>query len=202
VDSTLGAFVSYVVVTSFTPGPNNISSASMGVLYGYRRTLQYLLGIAAGFAMVMVLCGLISTTLLELLPAFEGILRWVGVAYILWLAYETWRASYQFEDSGQTLLGFSRGLWLQALNPKVIVYGLTLYASWPDLVAGSWQRLSTSALFLAFVAFASTSTWALAGAAIRSQLRRPGVRRWVSAILSLLLVWTALELSGILGSMG
>ena len=201
-DTALGGFVSYVVVTTFTPGPNNISSASMGVLYGYRRTLSYLSGIAAGFAMVMVLCGLVSTTLLELLPAFEGILRWVGVAYILWLAYGTWQASYQFEESGQALLGFSRGLWLQVLNPKVIVYGLTLYASWPGVVAGSWLRLGTSALFLATVAFASTSTWALSGAAIRSQLRRPGVRRWVSAALSLLLVWTALDLSGILRATG
>ena len=34
--------ISFVVVTTFTPGPNNISSASMGVLHGYRKTLNFL----------------------------------------------------------------------------------------------------------------------------------------------------------------
>ena len=33
--------ISFVIVTTFTPGPNNISSAAMGVAYGYRRTLTY-----------------------------------------------------------------------------------------------------------------------------------------------------------------
>ena len=38
--------VSFVMVTTFTPGPNNISSASMGVLYGYRDTVKYLAGLS------------------------------------------------------------------------------------------------------------------------------------------------------------
>ncbi len=38
------ALISFVAVTTYTPGPNNISAASMGVLYGYKRTLPYMLG--------------------------------------------------------------------------------------------------------------------------------------------------------------
>ena len=40
--------ISFVIVTTFTPGPNNISSAAMGIAFGYRRTLPYLFGITAG----------------------------------------------------------------------------------------------------------------------------------------------------------
>ena len=170
----------------------------MGVLHGYRKTLPYLLGIATGFALVMWLCSWISSALMRWMPAFEGALRWVGAAYILWLAVETWRASYQFEEEGQARLGFVRGLLLQVLNVKVIVYGLTLYASWPTLLASSPARRMASALLLAAVAFAATSTWTLGGAAIRTRLRQPQVRRWVNASLALLLVYAAVELSGIL----
>ena len=46
--------ISFVIVTTFTPGPNNISSAAMGVAYGYRRTIPYLFGIASGFFLVML----------------------------------------------------------------------------------------------------------------------------------------------------
>jgi cysteine/O-acetylserine efflux protein len=196
--TSLVAFLSFVIVTTFTPGPNNISSASMGVLHGYRKTLPYLLGIATGFALVMWLCGWISSTLMRWMPTFEGALRWVGAAYILWLAIETWRASYQFEEEGQARLGLVRGLLLQMLNVKAIVYGLTIYTSWPSLVASSPLRQVVSALALAGIAFVATSTWALGGAAIRTQLRQPQVRRWVNASLALLLVYAAVELSGIL----
>ena len=52
--------ISFVFVTTFTPGPNNISSASMGMRYGYRKTVAYLLGISSGFFVVMLACALLS----------------------------------------------------------------------------------------------------------------------------------------------
>ena len=60
--------ISFVLVTTFSPGPNNISSASMGVLYGFRQPLKYLVGIAAGFFFVMLLCAWVSSTLLTFIP--------------------------------------------------------------------------------------------------------------------------------------
>ena len=42
-NSDLFALMSFVIITTFTPGPNNISSASQGVLFGYRKALPYLI---------------------------------------------------------------------------------------------------------------------------------------------------------------
>ena len=194
------AFFSFVLVTTFTPGPNNISSASMGVLHGYKRTLKYLLGIATGFFFVMVLCGWISTTLLKVFPSFETTLRFIGAGYILWLAFETLRASYTFQEGGQSLMGFARGLLLQVLNPKVIVYGLTLYSTFLAPITGNPAYLVLSALLLTAIAFCATSTWALFGWAIRTYLHQPRIRRFVNLGLSLLLVYTAIELSGLVAA--
>ena len=195
----LSAFLTFVLVTTFTPGPNNISCASMGVLYGYRRTVRYLLRISTGFFLIMLLCGLVSTALLGILPSFETVLRIIGAGYILWLAYHTLRASYTFQtDDDQARMGYGNGFLLQLLNPKVIVYGLTLYSTFLAPISGRPLLLGLSALFLAAVAFCATSTWALFGSAIKTYLRRPGIRQAVNTLLSLLLVWTAVELSGIL----
>lgn len=189
---------SFILVTTFTPGPNNLSSASMGILHGYRTTLRYLSGISTGFFLVMLLCGWISSTLLQLLPRLEGILRVVGALYILWLAYHTLKASYAFEESEGTSLGFSEGLFLQILNPKLIVYGLTIYATFLSDLVTSPLHLLLSALILTAVGFCSTSTWTLLGAAIRTYLNRPRANRVLNTALSLLLVYTAIDLSGLL----
>ena len=60
--------VSFAIVTTFTPGPNNISSAAMGVAFGYRRTRPYLFGIATGFFVMMLAAAYLASTLLRIMP--------------------------------------------------------------------------------------------------------------------------------------
>ena len=191
--------LSFVLITTFTPGPNTISSASMAVLHGYRTTLGYLLGIAVGFFGVMLLCAAASTMLAHILPRFATAFHLVGGGYVLWLAWKTWHSSYSFpsDDPDPRVLGFGRGLLVQILNPKVVIYGLTLYSTFLASLTGRPLPLLLSAFCLAMVAFSAISTWALFGVALRSALQRPRIRQGVNLILSLLLVYTAIELSGL-----
>ncbi|MCB2214009.1 LysE family translocator [bacterium] len=193
------ALISFIAVTTYTPGPNNISAASMGVLYGYKRTLPYMLGMVSGFFLMLTLSGLVSGFLLEKIPAFEGILRIAGAIYILWLAWHTLQASYTFEeDEEQKPLGYWQGFFLQVLNVKVIVYGLTLFGTFLAGKIPSLPVLILTAARLASVGFTSVSLWTLFGAVIRKYLNQPKVRRIVNIALALLLVYTAVDLSGVL----
>lgn len=197
-DFDLIPFISFVLITTFTPGPNNISSASMGILYGYKKTARYLAGITTGFFFLMLLCSWISATLLRVFPVMEGFLRIFGAIYILWLAYHTLKASYSFQDEEQALLGFSNGVLLQLLNPKAIVYGLTIYSTFLSGMLGNPLQLFLITVGLGLVTFSAISTWALLGAAIRIYLNRPRVKQLLNVILSLMLVYTAIDLSGLL----
>jgi cysteine/O-acetylserine efflux protein len=190
--------ISFVIVTTFTPGPNNISSASMGVIYGYKHTLSYLFGIAFGFFLVMLACAYLSSALLNIIPALEEYLRIVGACYILWLAIVTLRTSYSFDKSDSTPKAFIKGFILQFLNPKVAIYGLTLYSTFLSPVSDRLDYLSLSAVAFAATAFIATSTWALFGAAIRNYLQNMHFRKIVNLLLSLLLIYTAIEISGVL----
>ena len=190
--------ISFVIVTTFTPGPNNISSAAMGVAYGYRRTLPYLFGIASGFFLVMLAAAYLSSALLGIMPFAERYLRWIGSGYILYLAISTLRVDYGFSGNSEDAKAFTKGFVLQLFNPKVAVYGLTLYSTFLAGISGHIAWLSFCAAIFAITALAATSTWAISGAAIRNSLKKESFRKAVNIVLTMLLIYTAVTLSGIM----
>jgi cysteine/O-acetylserine efflux protein len=170
----------------------------MAVLHSYRRTLSFQAGLAFGVFLLMLLSGWLSTRLLQSFPVLEPILRYAGAAYILYLAYGLLKASYTFTEGSARPLGFAHGLMLQVLNPKLIVYAFTLFAGFLSSITASFLFLVIASAILAAVSFCATSTWALFGTGIRKYLRSPRLTAIVNVALSLLLVYTALTLAGIL----
>jgi cysteine/O-acetylserine efflux protein len=190
--------ISFVLISTFTPGPSNISSASMGVMHGYKQTLKFLLGLVSGFFIVMSLSGWISATLLRIFPALEPALRYIGAGYILYLAFAILKANYTFNEEDVKPMGFRQGLLLQILNPKMLVYAFTLFSSFLAPISGDVARLVLVLILLALTAFCATSIWALFGTVIKTYLRSARAKATVNIILSLFLVYTAVELAGIL----
>ena len=190
--------ISFVLITTFTPGPANISSASMGVLHGYRKSLRFLLGLVSGLFLVMLLSGLVSGTLLRFFPALEPILRYLGAAYILYLAFSILKASYTFEAGDVKPMGYFHGLALNISNPKLLVYAFTLFSTFLAPVTENVSLLVLTLILLALTAFCATSTWALFGTIIKNYLHSPRAKMIVNVILSLFLVYAAIELAGIL----
>src|SRR3954447_12186160 len=90
--------LAFVLISTFTPGPSNIASASMGVLHGYKHTLNYQVGLAAGVFFVMLVSGWVSSALLRIVPALEPALRYIGAGYMLYLAFAILKASYMFTE--------------------------------------------------------------------------------------------------------
>lgn len=190
--------LSYVLISTFTPGPSNVSSASVASLHGYRDTLSYQGGLAAGVFLMMFLSGWISAALLGIFPMLEPILRYAGAAYILYLAYAILRATYSFsdQDPGKPL-GFTHGLALNMLNPKLIVYAITLFSAFLAPITGHLALIVLAAAVLAAISFSATSTWAVFGTAIKTYLRSPRLKLVVNILLSLSLVYAALSVMGV-----
>lgn len=189
--------LSYVFVSSFTPGPSNISTASLAVLHGYRNTLKYQAGLAAGVFLLMFLSGWFSTTLLDLFPSLEPALRYVGAAYIVYLAFKILKASYSFSDEKTKPLQFTQGLMLNVLNPKLVVYAFTVFSGFLSPITTSLLSLLIACALLAFVSLCATSLWATAGSTIKRHLHNPRLRWIVNVLLSLSLVYTAAGLIGV-----
>lgn len=187
--------LSYVFICTFTPGPSNITSTSLALLHGYKNTLWYQGGLAAGVFIFMLVSGLVSAAILRLFPMFEPFLRYVGAAYILYLAYHVARASYVFADETEVKpLGFLHGFLLQILNPKLVIYAFTLFASFLAPITGSVGWLTLAAFLLAAVSFVATSVWALFGTTIKHYLHLPRLQLGINLILALSLLYAALAL--------
>ncbi len=195
----LGATLMFVIVTTFTPGPNNLLSASMGVAYGYRRAFPFLAGVTTGFLIVMALSAALSTSLVIWLPAASSILKYVGAAYILYLAAGVYRRSNTLltPDGDGQRPSFWKGLLLQFVNPKGCFYGLTIYTTFLAPLLDRPVVFVASPVLLSAVTFTAISTWSLGGHMIRTWISTPARARILGAGLALALVYTALDVSGV-----
>ncbi|KUK85720.1 MAG: Lysine exporter protein (LYSE/YGGA) [candidate division TA06 bacterium 34_109] len=66
--------IPFVLITTFTPGPNNLSSASMSINFGIKKTMNYIYGIVTGFFLLLLLCGFFSNLLFTAVPSMEPIM--------------------------------------------------------------------------------------------------------------------------------
>lgn len=181
-------FALYVFASAFTPGPNNILSMSAAGRYGIARAWRVLVGVFAGFVIVMLLCALFSVALASLVPRIMPLMRWAGAAYILWLAWRTWRSSG--ESGGvEADCSFWAGFALEFVNVKIILYGVTALTSFVMPAFDSNAAVAAFALLLAVIGSAANWTWALFGVVFERALRRRG--RLFNAVMALLLVYCA-----------
>ena len=196
-----GVLIPFALITTFTPGPNNLSCTSMSINFGIKKTMNYIYGIVTGFFLLLLLCGLFSNLIFTALPSVEPIMRWIGAAYILYLAYGTFRASFSLKDKGksnQYLWGFYKGVLLQFINPKGIIYGLTLYSVFLSPLIGNPLYIILFSLGFSLVGLCALLTWVSFGAIINRYLHNLKLRITINSILSLLLAYTAVKISGIL----
>jgi len=185
------AFLSYVAVASFTPGPNNIMSMANASRHGFRRTVRFTLGVCAGFFLIVGLSITFTIALYRVIPAIKPAMTVLGATYILWLAWKTVTDSPHDDTSvGQT--SFLAGLLLQFLNPKAILYGITAASTFIVPYYHSTAVFVGFAAALALVSLAATSCWALFGSVFRRFMAEN--HRAVGLVMGALLVYCAVSL--------
>ena len=187
-------FLSYVLVTEFTPGPNNISSMSNASRYGFAASARYRLGIYVGFFLIQTLAALFSAVLTGVIPAVKPYMLALGAAYILWMAWKTLtsRSSAGDDEAPARDNTFLSGVLLQFVNVKVIIFALTTMSVYAVPYSTSPVFLMLFGFVMATVAWISTNCWAAFGAVFSRVLRRH--ERVVNTVMGLLLVWCAVAL--------
>lgn len=185
-------FLSYAIVTTMTPGPNTIMSMSNASRKGFRKALPFNFGIWTGFSLVMLVCAFFCNALSTLIPKIKMPMLCLGAAYILYLAWKTFRnAGVVREDARQG--SYLSGLALQFVNPKVYLYGIvSMEAYILPCFQGNWPALIFFALLLSSIGFVFTILWALFGSAFKLIFSKYG--RIINTVMALLLVYCAVSL--------
>src|ERR1700704_5048991 len=187
--SLLMAFVIFATVMFFTPGPNNIMLLSSGLTYGFRRTLPHVAGIVIGFAFMVGAVGLGLGTIFITYPVLQTILKYAGVAYLVYLAAVIAMSGAVTPDQDNrrgpmTFWGAAMFQWINVKGWVMVIGTITAYAA---IAAYPWNIAIQVALSLLLGAVSCT-VWALFGTSLRPVLTSPRAVRAFNFIMAVLLL--------------
>jgi threonine/homoserine/homoserine lactone efflux protein len=182
------ALVAFVVVMSVTPGPNNVMLAAASANYGLRAAVPQMLGIAVGAAAMMAAVGLALAAVLEVLPRTAGAVRWVGLAWLLFLAWKVANAGAPGSADARPPLGFLGAAAFQWINPKAWLLGIGGNAAFVRPDAALLPQVALVALVFLVVAIPCMLPWAALGGAARRLLTSPARLRAFNWAMAALLV--------------
>jgi threonine/homoserine/homoserine lactone efflux protein len=199
---SLAAFALASLIIEMTPGPNMAYLAALTLTQGMRAGLAAVAGIALGLSAYGIAAALGIAALVDRSPYLYEFLRWTGIAYFLWLAWESWAretetSPHAADGKGEAMRSaFRRGLVTNLLNPKAAIFYVAVLPGF--IVAGAGSIVVQTALLSAvFVVVATGTHLFVVLAANRLQRyvadpawRRP-IRRALALVLAAIAIWFA-----------
>lgn len=182
------ALATFAVVSSITPGPNNMMLMASGANFGFNKTMAHWFGVGIGFTVMIVLVGLGIMKVFDWFPVSYVILKWVSAAYLLYLAYKIATSSEGIEM--QTVdakpMTFVQAALFQWVNPKAWTMALTaisIYAPTQSLPAVLFV-----AVVFGLVNMPCTAMWIGLGQKIQGLLTSAKRLKVFNYVMALLLV--------------
>ncbi len=188
------SFILYCFIVTFTPGPSNILILSIANKEGTAQALRYTYGATVAFGLLLAASATLNSVLAAILPRIMLGMQIVGSLYMLYLAYQISRKSKPAsgnKDAPTTAgLGtFRSGFITQFVNPKVIMFTMTViptfimpyYSAVPALLAGVFG--------ITLIGFLAYTTWVMFGTIFKTFLQRN--QRITNLVMTAFLVYAA-----------
>ncbi len=197
---TIAGFTLTCLVIEITPGPNMAYLAVLSATYGRRIGFVATIGVAAGLLLVGIAAAVGLAALVSSSRMLYEVVRWGGIAYLLWLAWDAWQ-----DDAGATRddaadgnaarSAFVRGLITNLLNPKAALFYLSVLPAFVDVARPLLpQTLTLTAIYVSVATVIHLGLVTLAGFA-RTFLENPDrnrrVRRGLAIALAGIALWFA-----------
>ena len=180
----LGNFFIYSVINAFTPGPGNILALNTVTNYGYKKGRPLYWGIFAGYYVVQVICAVFVFGVSAFLPDLLGIMKYIGAAYILWLAVHI-ALSKPTTGTVEKSASFLKGFLLQFVNVKIYLFGITALTGYVTEYSAALWVLLLFEIIIATIGTIATLTWVGMGVLIQRAYQK--YYRVINIILALIL---------------
>ena len=182
------SIIIFCLVTSITPGPNNIMLMTSGLNHGVLKTIPHISGIIVGFPLMVAALGFGLGTIFFNYPVIHQFIKIVGIGYLLFLAWKI--ANTTNTNTGKHLrepLTFIQAAAFQWLNPKAWVIAIGAIATFTTV--GNIQSQVVIIVFAyLFVGSFSMGLWLLMGASLQKILRSQKQLQVFNAVMAILLV--------------
>ncbi len=186
------SFMIYAFSTAITPGPNNLLTLNTVSRFGLKKSWPLLVGIITGIMIILSLSAALSFILSVYLPQITTIAQYLGALYILFLAYTIYTSKPIEIDPKIKQPSFKRGLILQFLNVKIILYAITSLNSFVLPYTQVLVTIILYALLLTMISVVCLSTWAVLGILLSDLMRRH--YRVINTIMALILIESVISL--------
>ena len=191
--AVLSNFLIYCVINALTPGPGNILALNIVTNYGYKKGKTLFFGIFAGYYVVQILCAIFVYGVNSLLPNVMEVMKYIGAAYILWLAIHIVFSKPSTENAKQSA-SFLKGFMLQFVNVKIYMFGVTALTGYVVGYMSSFSALLFFELVIATIGTIATCTWIGLGVLIQKfYLRHFRVINIILALTLLECIWGMLR---------
>lgn len=189
------AFFSYMFVSCITPGPNNLMCMANGTKYGFRGSQRFCLGVTTGFTLILLCAIACNYFIYEYIPVILNIMTPLGALYILWLAWVIWRDKPKEKKESRLQLDTQTmhvGMILQFVNPKGLLYGMTLITNFVFPYDRSFGMFALVLVSNWFIVLFANNCWVLFGSVFQRFFDR--YKKILNAVMALLLVYCAASL--------
>lgn len=162
----IGNFLVYSLINAFTPGPGNILALNTVTNYGWKKGSPLFLGIFAGYYVVQLICAVFVYGVSTFLPDVLEVMKYVGAAYILWLAVHI-AFSRPDGGNGEKSASFWKGFMLQFVNVKIYLFGITALTGYVTNYSTALWVLVFFEVVIATIGTIATTSWIGAGMVIQ-----------------------------------
>lgn len=200
--NSLLAFALTSFVIEITPGPNMAYLGALSLSHGIRVGLAAVAGVALGLSVYGVAATLGLSAIIDKSEFLYQTLRWAGVTYLFWLAWDAWAAEHGPSSTAadpRTISprsAFRRGLITNLLNPKAAVFYIAVLPDFIRIGHGTVavQTLILSAIYVG-VATAIHLTIVLLASRMQDMIETPdkrrNIRRALAVLIAAIAVWFA-----------
>ncbi len=193
-------FVLASIVLILIPGPVVTLVVANSLAHGAGRALVTVAGTQSAMALQLAAVALGMSSLIALFATWFEWLRWLGVAYLLWLGIQRWRVRPSENGDAPLLTASSRALFWQgflvaATNPKVLFFYAAFFPQFVDPARPLAIQLGVLGVSFLVIALLLDGSYALLAGRLRQFLRAPRGRRLADRIAGTLLIGTGLWLA-------
>jgi homoserine/homoserine lactone efflux protein len=158
-------FAGFLVITFvliLTPGPIVTLVISTGATRGVRAGLVTVAGTSLGNAALLTAIALGLTWVLSHAVYLFEVLRWIGVAYLIWLGVRAWRGAGRLQPAATGhQVHFWRGFLVALSNPKTLAFFTAFLPQFVDPTRPAAYQLAVMCAVSVLLAALSDSCWAI-----------------------------------------
>ncbi|MBP1963294.1 LysE family translocator [Paenibacillus aceris] len=183
------SFLIYCMIATFTPGPTNIVILSTVHHLGAKKAMKYSYGATIGFGLLLVISAALNTMLVTIIPKILIVMQIIGSMYMFYLAYQIYKRDTSKPTVNQPATLMS-GFLMQFLNPKVILFSMTVIPSFILPNYNAVPEVATSIIAITLIGFSAFSTWVLFGTIFKEFLQK--YDKTVNVLMTLFLAYAAI----------